>query len=125
MQVVARWNDGRFVKLHRSDDAFLEERLAQLRTDLDEVRESSQIIAAIHHLPFAELLPPPHTAQWDFAKAYLGSARIGQVLLGHSKVSHAICGHSHYAAQATVGHISAASLGSGYRGKTLRVLELD
>ena len=35
------------------------------------------VVAAIHHLPFRELLPPPRTAQWDFAKAYLGSDAVG------------------------------------------------
>src|SRR5436305_6078472 len=30
-EVVARWNDGRFVKLHRTDEAFLDELLDELR----------------------------------------------------------------------------------------------
>lgn len=125
MQVVARWNDGRFVKLRRSDERFLDELLLRLESDLEQVQDATTIVAAIHHLPFAELLPPSHSAQWDFAKAYLGSARIGQLLLRHPNVKDVFCGHSHYAAQARVGHINAISLGSGYRIKRLEVKEVS
>lgn len=125
MDVVARWNDGRFVKLHRSDEGFLDELLAKLRVQLDALRDKRHIVATIHHLPFRELLPPPHSAQWDFAKAYLGSDRIGKLLLEYPNVRDAICGHSHYAARAQVGHIRAMSTGCGYRAKTFHLLETD
>jgi predicted phosphohydrolase len=124
MSIVARWNDGRHVKLHRSDEAFLEEILGRLREQLTTASQrSKQIIAATHHLPFHDLLPPPHSAQWDFAKAYLGSERIGQLLLEFPKITHAYCGHSHFPARARVGHIEAINIGSGYRWKTFEVLE--
>ncbi len=57
-EVVARWNDGKFVKLGRSDEAFLQERLDGLESQLNELASASQVIAAVHHLPFGELLPP-------------------------------------------------------------------
>jgi Icc-related predicted phosphoesterase len=123
-QVVARWNDGKFVHLHRSDEQFLDELLAQLRTQLDALKNMKQIIAAVHHLPFEQLLPPPHSAQWDFAKAYLGSGRIGELLLGYTNVKTVVCGHSHFPAEAMVGHIHAINIGSGYRQKRFRVIEL-
>jgi Icc-related predicted phosphoesterase len=123
-EVVARWNDGKFVHLHRSDEQFLDEQLEQLRTQLDALDDSKQIIAAVHHLPFAQLLPPPHNAQWDFAKAYLGSARIGELLLGYTNVSTVVCGHSHFPAEATVGHIRAINVGSQYRQKRYVMLEV-
>jgi len=123
-EVIARWNDGRFVRLHRSDEEFLEELLDQLAKQLDDLRDAKRIIAAIHHLPFAELLPPPHSAQWDFAKAYLGSARIGQVLLQHPNVTDLLCGHSHFPAAAQVQNIRALNIGSGYRSKTFRIIDL-
>jgi predicted phosphodiesterase len=122
-EVVARWNDGKFVKLHRSDAAFLEELCEQLRSQLESVK-TPRIIAAIHHLPFRELLPPPHSAQWDFAKAYLGSERIGELLLGFPAVTDVFCGHSHFPADATIGHIHALNIGSGYRSKTFKALDL-
>jgi Icc-related predicted phosphoesterase len=122
--VVARWNDGRFVKLRQSDEAFLDEQLGQLRVQLDSLRKVGTVVAAVHHLPFRQLLPPSHNAQWDFAKAYLGSERIGRLLLQFPDVKHVLCGHSHFAARARVGHIEAINIGSGYRWKTTVTLDL-
>jgi Icc-related predicted phosphoesterase len=124
LQIAARWNDGAFVKLHRSDEQFLDELLATLERSLEQVASKREVVAAIHQLPFRELLPPPRIPQWDFAKAYLGSERIGQLLLRYPNVRHVICGHSHLALEAKVGHIHAINIGSGYRWKTYRVLEL-
>ena len=123
-QIVARWNDGRFVHLRRSDEAFLDELLEELRVQLDALAWARRVVVAVHHLPFAELLPPSHSAQWDFAKAYLGSAEIGRLLLRYPNVSDVVCGHSHFAAEARVGHIRAVNIGSGYRSKTFRQIEL-
>lgn len=123
-EIVARWNDGRFVKLHRSDEDYLDELCATLRRQLEAARGAKQIIAAIHHLPFRQLLPPPRTAQWDFAKAYLGSEKLGALLLEFPNVTRLICGHSHFPAETTVGHIRATNIGSGYRWKTFLTLDV-
>jgi predicted phosphodiesterase len=123
-EIVARWNDGTFVKLHRDDEQFLEELLVDLKAHLDALHGVRQILAAIHHLPFAQLLPPPHSAQWDFAKAYLGSERIGQLLLSYPNVRTVLCGHSHFAMEAKIEHIRAINIGSGYRAKRFRVVDL-
>lgn len=122
--VMARWNDGKFVKLHRSDKEFLDERLADLRRSLDTVTNCSRVLAAIHHLPFRELLPPSHSAQWDFTKAYLGSERIGALLEEYPNVTRAYSGHSHFAREATIGHVHAINIGSGYRSKTFLQVDL-
>jgi Icc-related predicted phosphoesterase len=123
-EVFARWNDGKFVQLHRSDEEFLDELLAMLRAQLDALRNHKRIIAAIHQLPFRQLLPPPHTAQWDFAKAYLGSERIGKLLLEYPNITDVFCGHSHFPAEAKVGQIHAKNTGCGYHRKFLHVVEL-
>ncbi len=122
--IVARWNDGRFVHLAQSDEAFLQTLLDRLASQLDALMEMKTIVAAIHHLPFAELLPPPHRPQWDFAKAYLGSARIGELLLKHPNVRYALCGHSHMAVEAKIRHLHAVNIGSSYRWKTFRTFDL-
>lgn len=123
-KIYARWNDGKFVKLHRSDEAFLEELLDELDQQLRSLKDLPQIVAAVHHLPFAELLPPPASAQWDFAKAYLGSARVGECLLRHENVRMVLCGHSHLPGEAMVGQIHAINIGASYRAKTFRLLDL-
>ncbi len=117
-QIIARWNDGKFVKLHQSDEAFLEDRLQSLDRQLQSLAKVKTIVAASHHVPMVELLPPVRGAQWDFARAYLGSARIGDLIKRHENVSHIFCGHSHWPATATIGSITAANIGSSYRHKT-------
>ncbi len=124
LEMYARWNDGKFVKLPMSDEEFLDEQLARLRGQLESVRGCSRVIAAVHHLPFAELLPPSRIPQWDFAKAYLGSGKIGEMLLRYDTVRDVYCGHSHFPARATVGRIRAVNIGSGYRWKTFEVDEV-
>jgi predicted phosphohydrolase len=123
-EIVARWNDGVHVRLGRSDEQFLDELLRKLDEHLESVRNVAAVLAAIHCLPFAQLLPPSHSAQWDFAKAYLGSDRIGQVLLKYPNLRRLYCGHSHFPAQAQVGHIEAINIGSGYRAKLFRLDEV-
>ena len=124
LQIVARWNDGRYVKLHRGDRDFLAELTERFDRQLAGVAHMRNVVAVTHHLPFAELLPPPRTAQWDFAKAYLGAAPLGRTLLKHAHVRHAFCGHSHFPAEAHVGHIAAINIGSGYGWKTFKTLDL-
>ncbi|CAN5559970.1 metallophosphoesterase [soil metagenome] len=124
MEIVARWNDGKFVKLHRSDEAFLDELLANLRAQLDLLRDVPHVLAAVHHVPFERLLPPKHGSQWDFVRAYLGSERIGELLLRYPNVRDVICGHSHFGAEAMIGNIRAINIGSGYRAKIYRVIQL-
>lgn len=123
-KVIARWNDGKFVKLHRPDDQFLDELLDQLRSQLAAIPAGEAILAAVHHLPFRELLPPARSIQWDFTKAYLGSERLGQLLLEFPAITQVFCGHSHFPAEAQIGSIKAINIGSGYGWKTFKMVEL-
>ena len=124
LETVARWNDGRYIKLGRTDEQFLDGLLQRLNAQLASLSQARTIVAAIHHLPFAELLPPPHSAQWDFAKAYLGAKSIGELLRKFQNVRHVYCGHSHFPAEAQIDQIHAINIGSGYRAKTFKQLEL-
>lgn len=123
-QVVARWNDGKFVKLHRTDDAFLEELLGLLKSQLDSLREIPHVVAAVHHIPLPELLPPRRYPQLDFARAYLGSPKIGQLIRQYPNVRTLLCGHSHFPAETQVDQIHAINIGSGYRAKAFRELNV-
>ena len=131
-EVVARWNDGKFIKLHRPDEQFLTELLDQLERQLNVTSDALQVLVAVHHVPFEALLSPVRGAQWDFARAYLGSARIGDLLIRRPNVSHVICGHSHFPVEAMLPAnlpvserpIHAINIGSGYRYKTFRAINL-
>jgi hypothetical protein len=81
-------------------------------------------VAAVHHVPFPQLLPPHRGAQWAFARAYLGSSRIGEMIRQFENVSHILCGHSHFGVEAQVDHIRAINIGSGYRQKQFRLLDV-
>lgn len=123
-EIIARWNDGKFVKLGMSDDAFLTQRLESLARQLNAQDRDASVVVAIHHVPFAELLPPRRGMQWDFARAFLGSGRIGELLQRYANVRHVFCGHSHWPAEAQIGQIRAVNVGCGYRFKTFKVVDL-
>jgi Icc-related predicted phosphoesterase len=116
-ELVARWNDGKFVRLDASDEEIVARECAAIERSLDAVAHARSVLVATHTVPFADLLPPHHGGQWDFARAYLGSPRLGETIGRFENVSHVICGHSHFAAEANVGRIKATNLGSGYRAK--------
>ncbi|MGE5609229.1 MAG: metallophosphoesterase [Bacillota bacterium] len=122
--VHARWNDGRFVKLHRSDEQFLTELITQLDSQLHALRHIPHIVVAMHHLPFREMLPPPNTGPWEFAKAFLGSERLGQILLQYPNVRTLLCGHTHLPHEAHIPPIHALNIDSGYRYKTYKLLDI-
>lgn len=126
MEIVARWNDGRHVLMPQefTDKTLLDKALRRLESDLRSVPEGQRIVVGVHHVPFRELLPPSHGFQWDFARAYLGSERIGALLGQFLQISHVFCGHSHFPAQAQVGGINARNLGSGYRLKTFASIDV-
>ena len=123
-RLVARWNDGKFVHLGASDADIVSRQCAELTRSLDAVREARSVLVATHTVPFAELLPPHHGGQWDFARAYLGSPRLGEVIARFGNVSHVACGHSHFPAEAMIGEIRAVNIGSGYRDKRLARITL-
>jgi Icc-related predicted phosphoesterase len=123
-QITARWNDGRFVKLGRSDADFLAERLASMEAQLKALSHVPRILVATHCVPFAQLLPPTGRAQWDFARAFLGSEKIGQLIQQFPNVRHVLCGHSHFPVEQAIGPILAINIGSGYREKCYRLIEI-
>ena len=125
LEIVARWNDGRYVKLESSDEQFMEERLAELRRSLAQVNGAARVIAAVHHVPHRDLLPPRRGGSWDFAWAYLGSGRIGQTLMEHGRATHIVCGHSHFPQECEVDGVRLINVGSGYRQKRSVMLEVE
>jgi len=123
-RIVARWNDGRFAKLGRSDEAFLDEMLASMERQLRAVSHVPRVAVATHCVPLAGLLPPTGRSQWDFCRAYLGSERMGELILRFPNVRQILCGHSHFPVELTIGQTRATNIGSGYREKTYRLIEL-
>ena len=125
LAIGARWMDGIRVRLPFSDRAFSETVSRRLSDHLAEVSSKvDRIVAFVHHLPFRELVPRGRPDRFAFAGAFLGSERLGQVLLEHEKVTHAYCGHSHWYAKRKIEHITAINVGSTYSDKRLETLTI-
>jgi predicted phosphohydrolase len=120
----ARWMDGWRVRLGMSDEAFLDRLLETLRQQLDDlVRRTDRILAFVHHLPFADMLPRNRPDRFAFAAAYMGADRIGQLLQEYPSVTDVYCGHSHWPGEYTIGHLRVVNVGSTYVEKQLHVLD--
>ena len=86
--------------------------------------QSRQVVAFLHHLPFAGLVPDDRPDRFAFAAAYMGSPRFGEILLGCEKLTHVYCGHSHWPARQQIGGVAVVNVGSNYIHKHLEVLDL-
>ena len=81
---------------------------------------------ATHFLPDAVLLPPApdrSDALFRFGRAFLGSRAYGAIYRSDSRVRLAVCGHSHWRADATDGGIRWVNPGGGYAEKRAVVIE--
>ena len=121
---VCTWNDGRFIDWDISDEEFTEKCLRKLEAAYRSIEPRVHtVVAVLHSLPFRGLLHGPSSAAYEFCRAYLGSAKIGELLKGFRKVRYVFCGHRHAPEQLKVNHIQAFVVGSEYLLK--RVVELD
>ena len=125
MDISTRWMDGVHVNLPMSDIQFTIELADKLRRHIDEVSQKCEtVVAAVHHLPFDELVERKGIPQWDFAGAFLGSELFGHVLSEAPKVRHAFCGHSHQQTTYETPEILLKNIGSTYKQKRYETLEL-
>ena len=119
------WNDGRMVRWDLDDYRFNALVLERLERQLQAVEaEARAVVAVTHHIPFADLLVRKTDPSWAFGNAFMGSVGLGEVLLRHPKVTHAVCGHSHCRDHKRIGHIDALNVGSTYRRKRYDVIEI-
>lgn len=124
MQVTTRWMDGVRVKLPMSDTEFTQKLAGRLRSHLSTVAGARRVVAAIHHLPFYEMVPHSILPDWEFATAYHGAELFGEVLLESPNVSHVFSGHIHRERRLQKGHLKCMSIGSTYTEKRYEVLDL-
>jgi len=110
---VARWNDGRFIRWRHDDEGFTRLAVDLLRRDLAAVSgRAQQIVAATHHVPFAELVVRRSHRGWMFADAFLGARALGETLLAEPKVRLAVSGHSRHGRAVEIARIHAATIGT-------------
>jgi len=126
LRVGTRWMDGVFVHLPFDDRHFCDRLLEKLRCHLAETADrAGTIVAAVHHLPFEDLVVRRGQPSWDFANAFMGSGRFGQALLAEPKVRFVFTGHSHCRGRVTRGGLTCVNVGSTYTQKRLEVLNLN
>lgn len=120
------WNDGVFVRLGRTDQAFCAELLRRLEQDIESVEARVDTIVAVTHvIGFEEMLTSkPDDPTWTFCNAYMGSTELGALLLRHPKIRHHLCGHTHEARVVRKGHLTSINIGSTYAWKRLEVLSV-
>lgn len=120
-----RWMDGVHVRLGVSDEEFVTLVTQKLRGQLaDLAPQAKQIVAFVHHLPFDEFVPRGRPDRFAFAAAFMGTHRLGQVLLECPKLTHVYCGHSHWPQRQQIGRLTVVNIGSTYTEKRLETLEL-
>jgi hypothetical protein len=125
LSVNVRWMDGEFVRLPYGDVEFTERLAAKLRAHIAAIAPLSRIIvAAVHHLPFREMIRAHAPAPWTFGQAFMGSGRFGDVLLAEPKVRHAFCGHSHRKDEIVLGGLRCVNVGSTYVEKRVERLDI-
>jgi predicted phosphohydrolase len=120
------WNDGKYVRLGRSDADFNQELVNQLRDDLSSLPANVKTVVVVtHHIGFQELVP--HTPEDEarmFCNAFLGSVALGEVTAADERVRYHISGHTHHKKRVTKGHVEAITVGSTYEEKRLVALDL-
>lgn len=125
LAITARWMDGVHVRLEMTDERFAEILCDKLARRLDNLAgRCDRIVVFLHHLPFKQLVPEDRPDRFTFAAAFLGSSCLGEVLLHRDKVTDVYCGHSHWPAHHTIGHLEVINVGSTYTHKRLEVLEI-
>ena len=119
------WMDGRMIRWSLDDRRFTQLTLERLEAQLAVLEPRVRTIVAItHHVPFAEMLRRKSDPTWAFGNAFMGSVGLGETLLRHEKVSHAVFGHSHTRERRTVGRIDALNVGCTYKMKRYDVIEV-
>lgn len=123
--ITSRWMDGQRVRLPMSDVEFTHRQAEKLRRHLGQLNgDCRKIVAAVHHLPFAELVPRSVIPNWEFANGFMGSELLGEAILECPQVSHVFCGHSHRPGRIRKAALECINVGSTYREKRYEVLDL-
>lgn len=126
MSLGARWMDGWRCRLGMTDEEFLARLLERLEAQLRDVSHSAQrIVVFLHHLPFAQLVPADRPDRFAFAAAYMGSTKLGELLLRYEKVTEVYCAHSHWPMRLTLEGKNVVNIGSTYVQKHLEVLDVE
>ncbi len=124
--IIVRWMDGVRANLGMSDVEFTGMLVDRLRQHLDDAsKRAERIVVAIHHVPFAELVPRPIVLNFAFVSAFMGSESFGALIEKYPQVRDVYCGHAHRRKQVQRGALTATCIGSTYTEKVFDVLDVE
>lgn len=116
------WNDYRYIRWDYTDLEFTDICVQKLRSDIEQIEpQVEKIVAVTHHLPFENMAIRKGRAGWDFNNAFVGSKKMGEVLLSCEKVSVSICGHTHVSGTFVNGHIKCYNVSSSREHDSLLI----
>ncbi|MCB1192801.1 MAG: metallophosphoesterase [Leptospiraceae bacterium] len=114
------WMDGVYGKWEKnekkwSDSEILDWLLEIAEKDILSVKDFQTIVFVSHHIPLEDILYQnlPIT-KYSFLRAYMGSEKIGHLILKYPGIKYVICGHRHIATNTKVGKIKCYSNPLGY-----------
>ncbi len=121
------WADAIRARWGASDKEVTAWQLRKLEARLADVGGVREVVALVHHVPTARLLPLPHARwlvpkAWRFANAFLGSERFSETLT-RARVRTVINGHIHRSGQVKIGGTRFCSIGGDYDRKQLLVVD--
>jgi hypothetical protein len=122
---VMEWNEGNFVRWEHTDKEFTSLVLGKLKKHLELVNDRvEKIVCTIHHIPFENMLTRKDDVAWTFGKVFMGSKKMGELLLKYDKVKYLLCAHSHMEGCFRNGHIECFNIGSTYEEKKYEEIEV-
>lgn len=121
-------NDGRFVTLGMSDEAFTAQVVERFERHLAGLPEAvAQAIVIQHHPPVRELFYPTLLTAVDQKVwlAYTGNRRMQDAVLRDARIRTVFCGHTHAACEAEVQGRRCINIGGDYDFKRLVLFDTE
>lgn len=115
-------NDGRYVHLGMTDEAFTDRVVQRFQRHLSELPETvSNVLVIQHHPPVRELFYPTDltTVEQRFWLAYTGNRRMQEAVRSDPRIRAVFCGHTHAACEAEADGRLYVNVGGDYDFKRL------
>ena len=125
--ITSRWMDGVYIRWDFTDEEFASFTAEKLREHIEAIRSDVRTILAVtHHVPFSKMVYRKQgDSSWNFANAFQGSPKLGEVLKAEPKVKFVVCGHVHKPQELQLDGRFLWNVGSGIRRKRLLVIDPD
>jgi len=119
-------NDGRFVRLGMTDEAFTGEVVDAFRGQMAALPASVERVLVVQHHPPVRLLFYPTaltTVDQRFWLAFTGNRRMQDAVLSDERITAVLCGHTHAFCEGEAAGKRCLNIGSDYQQKRLLLLD--